>query len=178
MSRFRLMLVTPIVTLALLHVACSGVFADAPTIASDLIVTDTIVCQSSNESVLAVSHAAGWEEYKLQGCKLIPIVRSNVVGLEVRGDDIAEVAAFSADKGVWSQYKISKPIKGTISPHVNDNLVVYVLSEGVAVFHGPTASWSLLKGATKFEFQSGWVISRDEKGLAVFDPVAAKWKSQ
>jgi hypothetical protein len=131
--------------------------------------------------VVAHSSQTGeWSAYRIaHGVKATPIIAGSSLALQMEGERVPEIAAYSVDAGNWVIQKLAEPAEGVASPIVMQQVVVYAVGRRIYAFSTVTGSWDTLEldeaAPPTVENYRAWVYNKDR--LWVFTAKTGKWST-
>jgi hypothetical protein len=107
----------------------------------------TIAYKPKSGKVSAYRVASGeWTSYHLpKGVEAVPIGGPNLAGLVESGDEIHQVAVYSATQGKWFPIDLKEPAKGEVTPSIAPGLAAYTIGRRVYAFSSTTHTWDVLE---------------------------------
>src|SRR5882757_4219496 len=77
------------------------------------------------------------------GIQAIPIVNNDIVALQLNGEKISQVAAFSRKQGAWTIQDLKQPVDGPVSPVVSQGVAVSRAGRFLCAFSAQTGIWDV-----------------------------------
>jgi RNA polymerase sigma factor (sigma-70 family) len=105
---------------------------------------------------------------------------TNLIAVDISGDRIDQVAAFSNKSGRWRTQDLRSPAKGRVSPLMNATIVVYAIGRHVYAYSAPTDSWDILElpeGTTAQPYLNPLsIVVQNGDSIHVFSARTGKWQ--
>lgn len=109
--------------------------------------TITVVQPKGSDRIMAHSTETGvWKPYRVpQGVTATPIVTSDLLALQLEGENVTQLAVFTPADGAWSVRSLKEPTSGPVVPVSSGRLVVYTVGNRVYAFSGLAGRWDVLE---------------------------------
>jgi len=108
-----------------------------------------------------------------------PVASQQLVALYLKGEEVPQIAAYSALSGDWYPKDLRTPAKGQAVPVVGADAVFYTVGRRVYAFAGTAAKWGVLEledGAEPHPAMRSTSIMVEEKGrVHVFNYKLGRW---
>jgi hypothetical protein len=139
-----------------------------------------VVSPDSTRVLARTKPNGNWRLYRAPaGVKVTPVLNV-LLGLQMNGAKVPEVAVFSPETGEWSARALDPPAEGEVTPVVGDREVVYVVGRRLYAFGAPAQGWDALTlsgrgrpAPIQTPFGQGY---QDGQAIHVFNAAKGVWE--
>jgi hypothetical protein len=135
----------------------------------------------NRDRIVAYStHSGASKAYRApKGVRIVPITSQSVIALDMTGEEIAQVAVFSAKTSKWYPIDLKEPARRQAQPIVGEGLVAYYVGRRAYAFSDEAERWDVLElseGAVAVPIVSSTYATVEHDGrLYVFSAKTGTW---
>lgn len=118
----------------------------------------------------------GWDRYDIPGKAKGQVVQTAFVAtLELEGEEIVELAAFSPHRGRWCTIPLKQPVNGRIEPIVSSDMAVVHVDGWAYAFSPKQGTWDVVECHVSPAASIGAVRIFEEDRFAIFRLESGRW---